>query len=662
MNKKLLFILSCFLVLSSNTIFGQCTINTANTTNGWTPASLPCINQGTPFGEAVQIRVPGTISTFTLDSVKITSISGLPAGITYAVNPTNAIPGNGNGCVWYSGTTNAPAGNYPLTIRGTAWVKAGPIQLPIDTTLNTFGFGYSLTVCAPQVTEVCDTSFNINLFLTIYGAPGTSGYFSGNNGYGDKAKAEKFSRTPNSKIKNGIYLFYRAKDGATADSVWFKAWDDSGAGGSPGATLDSVKVPIAAIATAITNNPQGIGTVVVAFPTEPVSTSGNFFLGVDLPTVAGDTLVLFTDTLTSFGGGRGWEKYSNDTWHPYTDYGFPDSTDQLGNSIAALTCGPPAKPDADFTASPTAGCGSVTTEFTDASTNTPTSWAWTFTGGVPATSTDQNPIVVFSGSGSYNVTLIATNANGSDTITKNGYITVSAPVLVSLTPTSANCGASDGAVTSNATGGNNTYSYAWSGRSDTTANLTGVPAGTYVVTVTSNGCSATAGATVGNVSTLTATTASVPAATSVSSDGTATVTATGGTAPYTYAWSNGQTTATATGLDDGTYTVTVTDAQNCSSIHSVTVTVLVGLNDVETADMTFSVAPNPATNSLRINFSNQVEGTGAIYGVDGKLFTTFSINNQIEVVDIVTLPAGVYIVQVKDKKSISTSQARVVKY
>ena len=49
-----------------------------------------------------------------------------------------------------------------------------------------------------------------------------------------------------------------------------------------------------------------------------------------------------------------------------------------------------------------------------------------------------------------------------------------------------------------------------------------------------------------------------------SSDGSATVTTSGGTAPYTYLWDDGQTTAMAGALTAGSYTVTVTDANGCT--------------------------------------------------------------------------------------------------
>lgn len=68
-------------------------------------------------------------------------------------------------------------------------------------------------------------------------------------------------------------------------------------------------------------------------------------------------------------------------------------------------------------------------QFSDMSTNTPTSWSWTFSGPVQITSSLQNPSVVFSTGGVYSVTLKASNAAGSATLTKSNQITVNAPQL-----------------------------------------------------------------------------------------------------------------------------------------------------------------------------------------------------------------------------------------
>jgi len=86
-----------------------------------------------------------------------------------------------------------------------------------------------------------------------------------------------------------------------------------------------------------------------------------------------------------------------------------------------------APPVAAFTANYTNINSGGSTNFTDQSTNTPTSWSWSFAGGTPATSTLQNPLnVVFTTPGCHAVTLTASNAYGSNTATQSCYINVTA--------------------------------------------------------------------------------------------------------------------------------------------------------------------------------------------------------------------------------------------
>jgi PKD repeat protein len=89
-----------------------------------------------------------------------------------------------------------------------------------------------------------------------------------------------------------------------------------------------------------------------------------------------------------------------------------------------VSFGTPQPPVANFTATPITVIEGLTAQFTDQSTNGPSSWAWTFEGGTPATSTAQNPVVTYSMAGTYDVTLIASNAAGSDTEIKTDFITV----------------------------------------------------------------------------------------------------------------------------------------------------------------------------------------------------------------------------------------------
>jgi len=82
-----------------------------------------------------------------------------------------------------------------------------------------------------------------------------------------------------------------------------------------------------------------------------------------------------------------------------------------------------AAPVASFSASPISGKAPLTVGFTDQSTGSPTSWKWAFGDG--NTSTEMNPVHTYNKSGLYSVTLTASNASGSNALTKTGYIAVS---------------------------------------------------------------------------------------------------------------------------------------------------------------------------------------------------------------------------------------------
>jgi uncharacterized protein (DUF2141 family) len=133
--------------------------------------------------------------------------------------------------------------------------------------------------------------------------------------------------------------------------------------------------------------------------------------------------------------------------------------------------------------------------------------------------------------------------------------------------TNASCnGSSTGQATVNATGGTTGYTYLWN-NSQTGATATGLIAGNYTVTVTDNhSCTATATVTITQPS---AVTASIPSKTDVlckgGSTGTATASASGGSTPYSYLWNNGSADKTVVGLSAGSYTVTITDRNGCTS-------------------------------------------------------------------------------------------------
>ncbi len=91
-------------------------------------------------------------------------------------------------------------------------------------------------------------------------------------------------------------------------------------------------------------------------------------------------------------------------------------------AIAMASC--TKKPSAEFTADRTSVTEGESVQFSDLSTGEPTVWEWTFDGGTPSRSQEQDPLVTYSSEGIYSVTLEVRNRGGSDVITKSGHITV----------------------------------------------------------------------------------------------------------------------------------------------------------------------------------------------------------------------------------------------
>ncbi len=112
----------------------------------------------------------------------------------------------------------------------------------------------------------------------------------------------------------------------------------------------------------------------------------------------------------------------------------PSYVGQLGagriDALAAMNCISATlnwAPQAEFSGDILNILEGQSVNFTDLSVYNPTSWSWTFTGGSPATFNGQNPgAVTYNTAGTYAVQLTVSNANGSDTETKTGYVTVNA--------------------------------------------------------------------------------------------------------------------------------------------------------------------------------------------------------------------------------------------
>ncbi len=212
------------------------------------------------------------------------------------------------------------------------------------------------------------------------------------------------------------------------------------------------------------------------------------------------------------------------------------------------------------------GQSNGTAAVTAAGGTTPYTYLWN--NGATGSSVSGLPV------GPISVTL--TDGNGCQA-TLSGNITGPSAALTATVALNSNVtcpGASNGSLTVTPTGGTTPYSYVWSGSSSTTATAAGLAPGTYTVTVTdANGCTTTASrAVAAPTNPVTATVIGGVTTGCGTATGSATANATNGASPYTYAWSNGGSTATVNGLAAGSYTVTVTDANGCTTAATGSVT------------------------------------------------------------------------------------------
>ena len=298
------------------------------------------------------------------------------------------------------------------------------------------------------------------------------------------------------------------------------------------------------------------------------------------------------------------------------------------------------------------GCANVATvtltqptPLTASATNTPVSCNAGANGTATVTAAGGTPIYTYAWSngqttptatgltaGTYSVTVTDTHACSTIATTT---ITQPTPITASATSVNPLCnGGANGTASVTAAGGTPNYTYLWS-NGQTTANATGLAAGNYLVTVTdANACSTIATVTLTQPAPITASTTSTAVLCNGDPSGTATVTANGGTTPYTYLWNNAQTTQTATGLTAANYSVTVTDAQTCSTIATVTVT-------QPPAVTASAVGTNPLCNGA-------ANGTATATGGGGTAPLTYLWSNGQATAAATGLTAGTHTVTVTD--------------
>jgi PKD repeat protein len=352
-----------------------------------------------------------------------------------------------------------------------------------------------------------------------------------------------------------------------------------------------------------------------------------------------------------------YREASMSSWIPYMD-GLPNVIiDDMEiyyptNKLRAATYGrgvwetdlysdPLSAPVAAFSTQFSPGCVNTALQFNDVSGNNPTSWSWSFPGGSPATATVQSPLVTFTASGIYTVSLTSTNANGpsapfTTTVSVVNVPTVS-PIVASV------CVNQSGNIGVN-TNANLVY---WStGQQGLTASVSNSVTTVYSFTANLGACS-----TVGTSTLVVDNPPANPTVLIMSGYLATTVTA------QNYQWYlngsaiTGETSSTIAPSQNGWYSVWVGNGNCLKSSPPVNITD-VGLKEISGSVIQAVVGPNPAKDALTVVFSsNSMDETGCeIVNNLGQIMSRSKLKLTAEntcKINISSLSPGVYYLSLK---------------
>ncbi len=218
-------------------------------------------------------------------------------------------------------------------------------------------------------------------------------------------------------------------------------------------------------------------------------------------------------------------------------------------------------------------------------------------------------------------------------------------------------GDSNGALSLSLSGGVAPFTYSWS-TGDTTADLNAVPAGIYGLTLTDNlGCVFEDSLAINEPTALLITNlSSTPDSTG--SSGTISLSVSGGTPPYSYAWSNAATDSSLSGLAAGDYDITITDANGCILSDSVTVMLQTSIAiEPPLGLQQFSVYPNPAMEEIKLQIEWQAVQPARLrlYNLQGQLMWEENLEaalRQEKIIPIHHLASGIYLLELSTESGI----------
>jgi gliding motility-associated-like protein len=604
------------------------------TLDNWSITFEPSYQVNYKWSPAVGLDCPtcpvanATPNANTVYSVIATDSYGCTVVDTVAINVNPALAAPQVSCGTVTGTTitfnwAAVPGStgYEVNVNGTGWVPASGGLSHMVTGL-TAGSSVTIQVRGISASFSCTANIGTGTCVTCE-APVTTPNIQGVTCFGGNTGTVKL-------VPDGINPPYTFKLGNTTNTTGM--FQNLTAGNYTATVTDAsgcsqvlpVNVPTPGQLIATTSVVQnvtcfgstnGVANVVATGGTGAQSYKWSDPTGQTAPNAANLAAGIYTVTVTD-GNGCTTVSTASITQPPV---------------LAVSTTSVAAKCFNDATGSLTAAGNGGIPPFTYAWNNGPTT---ALNANIPA--------------GGYTVTV--TDGNGC---AKAAFSTVGQPTQLAATTSSVNVGChggNSGSATVNPSGGTSAYSYLWNTTPpQTTATASGLTAQSYSVTITdAHGCTLTKTYSLTEPPALVLSVAKTDAKCKGNYDGTATVTATGGVGTVKYKWSDptGQTSQTAKNLAAGTYTVTVTDANNC------TTTVTVALTEPQAVQLSANVSDASCFGKTDGKITTSIQGGTSPY--------SWTWNTGANSANLANQPSGDYTVTMTDANGCSTTLTKTI--
>lgn len=562
------------------------------------------------------------------------AITNGTAGTTYSIEYTTPAAGCQNSSIETVNVLNGDDASFTLTdfCEGAANTATG-----ITTPGGTFTFniapgdGATINNATGEITNgIAGTNYSVD-YTTPAGACPTTSTETVNVNNPDNATFTfdpYCSGAPNGATAiltpGGTFSFNVAPgDGATIDNATGEITNGVAGSSYDVAYLTNAVCPASSVVTVQVNNTDDASFTVTDFcvgtpnAASAIATPGGSF---DFTTPPGDGATIDNSTGEISNGVSGSSYGITYTTPASGCQGTANNTVNVNNTptIVGTVTNIQCNGDTD---------GSIDVTITDA---TPTSITWTNTA---QTTEDVSNLTA----NTYEITVDAGGCLSTETFT------IIEPSAISIDVLDINdiiCNGTYGSASVQTSGGTGTLTPDWGGNNP---NL--LPAGNYTVIINDdNGCSTQQDFTITEPPVFTVT--GVMTEESVSNDGAIDLTVTGGVAPYTYIWSNNETTQDISGLAPGTYTVTVTDALGCSYLLQYEVTSTVGIDEVSINEAV--IYPNPFNTQFEIKLKGQFDFV--VQDARGKVIQIGS-GNDTKLVSLEQRETGVYFVKLSQENN-----------